>query len=235
MALNTPLSKNSYRDQMYIRLFNNICFNKNLLEQTSTPKTSLWDSRIAARIDDAAGKNVYRSYRKNSTAPEIYLIGYGRGCLDKKTIPFLESLARQRIFEEGSFLAEGYIHEAVMLSRANPVTNAALNALYSRYKLRPRGNDHLELRERQYSCLQEITDLQRDQETNEEKIKEKVLEAMDCLVRRERDYFLPAIVEQKKKGKPAIFLTNLVHALSSNFPIVLNNNEVKYAVFVPRV
>lgn len=232
MTLRITLQRNEYRDLVYIRLFNQIQSSRELLEEPVVSRKSLWDSWTAKDIDDMAGKSEYRVYRKNSTVPDVYLIGYEQNSMGK-TLSFLEALALQRIFERCTFLVDGYDGSAVMLSRANPVTNLSLNNFYRRYNITPSGNDSFTLREQQYKSLHNVAALRKIVPEDEKKIREKTLEAMDCLVRRERDYFMPGIVEQKEKGKPIIFLANMVHALSDKFPIVLQNNKVKYAFFVP--
>jgi len=231
MAVKSPLPKNAVRDQRYIQIFNDIQRDKSYLEHPADIQETTWDSEIATRIDYAGRGCSYRPGRRNSTAPEIFLLGYDETSIEK-TLCFIESLALDGIFKDCSFLMEGYDGTAAMISWVNPVTNPRLNGLFNKYAIMPCGKDSCDLRESQYSNLQEVDRLQRSA-SDEQRIKEKVVEAMDNLVKREREYFLPAVVKEKEKGRPILFLANIVHALSSNFPIVLNNNGMKYAVFVP--
>ena len=224
MAVN--ILGNAYRDQCYSNLFKHIQDSRAALEELhASPQVSLWDSETAACIDTAAVQNGYRSYRRITTKPELYVVGYEQASLDNMAA-FFSTLGEKDILEQCAVLSEGYDGEAVMISKARPVTNRKLNAVFERYDVVPQGKDSFLLRERQYKSLQEIAQSQHAAE-------KKVLEAMGCLVKREKDYFVPAILEQKNKGKSVIFLTNLVHVLSSTFPIALNNKEIKYAFFVP--
>lgn len=222
MVLKTP-EKNSYRDAVYKHLFNDIQKSLAYFKEASRPQKHLWDSEITKEIDEIAVENRYRLYRRNTTVPELYVVGYEQDSIDC-TVSFLSGLGENSILQQCAFLAEGYDDEAAMLSKASPVTNPKLNAVLSKYNIKPRGNDLFILRERQYQ------DLSDGNLPNDAK---KVLEIMDCLVQRERDYFLPFILKNKKKIKPMIFLTNMVHVASSTLSTTLNNKEVRYAFFVP--
>ncbi len=213
------LPANAVRDKRYRQIFNDVIRNKSLLEQPIAPIEIPWDSDLAAHIDEIARCNRYRLFRKNNLTPDFFLIGYNQESMDK-TVSFLEALALQGIFETNSFLAEGYNGKAPLISQVNPVTNPRLNRVFATHQITPKGNDLYSLRENQYKYFSSQNE-------------DEVLAAIDCLVRRERDYFLPAILKEKEKQRPVLFLADVVHTLSSNFPIVLNNNGVTYAVWVP--
>ncbi|MDP3698470.1 MAG: hypothetical protein Q8R47_02690 [Nanoarchaeota archaeon] len=190
-----------------------------------------WGFEISAIIDTAAKQHEYGLYRENSSIPQIHLIGYELASLDK-TVSFLEALAWKGIFEECTLFVEGYDNSASMLSRAKPVTNAKLNAIFNNYKLKPQGRDSFVLRERQYATLDEIADLRERSPRQLRTIKKKVKVAMGGIVARQQDYFLPAFAEEER---PVIFLANTIHALSFGFCIPqMMQQKVKYAVWVPR-
>ena len=216
-------SGNSYRDVLYRQLFNHIQNSLTYLKEASEPQEHLWDSEMAYRVDEIARKKGYRLSRRNTTVPELFIVGYEQDSMDK-TISFLSGLGENSILQQCIFLAEGYDGEAAMLSKTNPVTNSKLNTIFSKYQIKPRGKDSFPLRERQYTNLGD-RNLQHDEE--------KLLETIDCIVQRERDYFLPSFIEEKKQGKPILFLANMVH-LASYLQTILNNHQLKYAFFVPR-
>ena len=232
MRLKTPEQRNKYRDARYFCIFQDIQVARKLLEQPPTNhKKYAWESELAASIDDLAEGNGYRVYRKNSTMPDLFFIGYEH-LSKRETASFLQSLALKEMFRECAFLMEGY---------QEGVTNLHFDHIFREYKIKPQGIDSFSLLDFQYKKLREIEALQKSMDdpsqslsTNKTKMNEKVLEAIDCLVKRERDYFVPAILEQKEKGKPVIFLASMTHALSTNLPIVLNNNGIRYALFVQK-
>ncbi|GEM_PF-6868959 len=222
MVLTTP--GNDYRDAVYRNLFDNLVSNLASLKEPSSSPERHWDSMIGQQFEEIALQNGYRSYRRNTTAPQLYVIGFGSASLDK-WVSFLSGLGENFLLEQWAFLAEGYDGEATMLSKASPVTDPKLNAVLNRYGIKPRGRDSFTLREQQYKNLREM---------NTPSDHQKILETMDCLTRRERNYFAPLITEEQKQGKPMIFLTSMFHLASPTFPIQLNNKGIQYAFFVPR-
>lgn len=185
-----------------------------------------WDSETAARLDDLASGNKHRIFRNNSLHPDVFIIGYQLDSLDK-TASYLEAIARKGLFQECAFLVEGYDNEAPMISKTSPVTNPKLNSLYQKYRIKPRGRDSFSLREEQYAKFKEIME-----DVENPNVPLKIQQTMACLLQREREYFVPAIVEHAQE-KPVIFLTTMVHALSFHLPQLIKNKGFRYAVFVP--
>ena len=227
-----------FYDKLYRHIKNS---RKNLsLPRKEPVESPNWGYEVSAEIDTLARQNGYRLFRhynwsweKDSTLPEVHVVGYEQTSMDK-TISFLEALALSGIFEECALLSEGYDGEAALLSRVRPVTNSRLNTLFSKYRIKLTGEDNFVLRERQYAALDDLEEIATLKTSkSEEEIRAKVHIAMKCLVKREKNYFLPAILKQKQQGKPIIFLANMVHAVSFALPQMLNNTGVKYAFFVP--
>jgi|SRR3989344_2419496 len=220
-----PSPGNSYRDALYTHLFDSLVCNLILLKENSGNSPARhWDSLVGKQIEAVALQNGYRSHRRNSPAPQLYVIGFGSASIDRLA-SFISGLGENFLLEECAFLAEGYDGEATMLSKASPVTDPKLNTVLSRYGIKPRGRDSFILREQQYDNLREI---------NSPSDHQNKLDIMDCLVRRERDYFLPLIVEEQKWYKRMIFLASTFHIASPTLPTQLNNKGIRYAFFVPR-
>ncbi|HLD39813.1 MAG TPA: hypothetical protein VJB13_01605 [Candidatus Nanoarchaeia archaeon] len=222
MVLTTP--GNDYRDAVYKKLFNHIQSSLAHLSEASYSREYFWDSEIAQKTDEIATKNKYRLSRRSTPAPALFVIGYQQNSPDH-TLAFLSELGENSILEQCVFLAEGYDQEAAMLSKIAPVTNNHFNTLFRKCNLKPRGRDSFPLRERQYKNFAD---------QNLRHNEKKLLETVDCLVRRERDHFLPSFLEEEKQGKPMIFLANIIHLASATLPTQLSNNGIGYAFFVPR-
>src|SRR3989344_667642 len=211
---------------MYDRMYAHVQTSKRYVSRPAkTVESPEWVYETSASIDAVAGQSGSRLYRNYSTIPNVHLIGYNHDSIDK-TVSFLETLALQGTFEECAFLAEGFDEQAKQ-GKLAPLTNSQLRGLFKKYRLSPKGRDSSQLRERQYAFLDQINTAK-----SEEERRAKVHLAMECLIRRERDYFVPAVLEEQ--DRPIIFLTDMIHVLSFSLPQMLNNKNMKPAIFVPQ-
>ena len=235
--MSTEISAGEIRNRFYERFCNfySSAFPDNPEKRSKT--LPLWYPENVTFLDTLAAQNQYRMYKTNSQTtsfiPDFFLIGFEPTFLDG-TVSFLEALAGKDILQECAFVSEGYDGTALLFSRYTPVTNTKLNSFYRKHAITPSGRDSFELREQQYARFEEIKELMLASPEKETEIKEKVREAMACLLKRERGYFFPYLIEQHQQGKPVIFLTTIAHAVSFSLSNMLHSSGLEYAAFVPR-